>query len=782
MKIRWKIFLSVIITTAALFVTVIALLSNNFRKYTLDRSQELAQAYAKQAGNRAQAVLEKDMSAMRTLADAFSGYAKIPYEQRKPIYEDMMRSVLKNHPKYNSVWISWELNAINDKWYKSHGRQRTLVLKNPNGSIDIKIDSLELEQENFSSIYYAVKTSEEREFIIDPYFFSYDSEEYPDSILMSSIAVHVRDKNQYKGLVGLDVGLTELQDIISARLPLESAQTILISNNGTVVAHPNERYIGKNLENIISEENISRLLLSGIAKGEMFSFVSSNLHEEGEAFVTFSSFSVGESETPWAVAVTVPLEAITQEAYNNFYNSLLIGLISLVLLSGIIFIISANITRPLNRTAELMQTLEKGDIRLRTDRSMKRKDEVGEMSRSVRKLLEKLNDTVQFAIKIGKGDFDAKYELESKDDRLGKALIDMQNNLRRVEKERASKEEENLKNIWIQTGITKLGEILQENYQDYRSLTEVTVKFLVKHLDIPQAAIFVSEYEGKFLKNLNLSSAYAYDRMRNVKESFAPGESLVGRCAEEMKIITVTDIPDEYTVISSGLGREKPTFLMLLPLINDRRVQGVLELASFSKLPEHKVEFLEVSAERLAAEILNITNDLETAKILEQLEEQSKRMSEKEDEAKNVIKELEQTTDRLDRQRFENKKIIEALSSVTSVVFFDVQGRITDLNQKNMEMFGVKKEDYIGKTHFDILSEAKEKTEWFEAFWDDLRNGKTREKEYYISRDDSEMWLHETFIPIKGRTGVVKQIINIGIDITQQRLLERKLDELQNKH
>ncbi len=779
MKIRWKIFISVIVTAAALFLLVIMLLSSNFRNYSLNRAEELTQAYAMQSANRAQAILEKDMGAMRTLADAFSGFDDIPLNVRKPIYEDMMRSVLKNHPKYISVWTSWELSAINNDWLKNHGRERTLLLREPDGSIDLIIDSLELESDNYESTYYQIKTSKHREFIVNPYFYTYESEAYTDSILETSIAVQIRQNNQYKGLVGLDVKLVELQSIIKADLPLDSVNMFLVSNNGILVAHKNDALIGESVTELLDEGDLSSDFLANIKKGELFSFVSEEAGN-GQSYTVYAPFTVGDSKTPWGVAVSVPLSVITKEAYRNFYDSLLIGLLGLLFLSGILFIISANITRPIIRTADLMRSLEKGDIRLRTDRSMTRKDEVGEMTRSVRKLLEKLNDTVQFAVKIGQGDFDTEYKLESENDRLGKALVDMQNNLKRIQQEREEKEAENKRNIWLQSGITKLGEILQDNYPEHKSLTDVTLKFLVKHLDIPQAAIFIGEYENEYLQRLTLSSAYAYGRKKNIQDSFELGEGLVGRCAEEKKTILITDIPQNYTAITSGLGEEKPNFLMLLPLINDRRVQGVIEIASFKELPGHKKEFLEVSAERLAAEILNITNDIETKKIMRQLEAQSEAMKEKEQQTKDFIQKLEKTSEVLDKQRFENKMMVEALSSVTSVVFYDTEGHITDLNQKNQEMFGIKKEDYIGKTHFDILPDAKTNPEWFEKFWEDLRSGKTREKEYYIKNEEREMWLHETFIPIKNRKGEVVQIINIGIDITQQRLLERKLQELQN--
>ncbi|MEA2041468.1 MAG: GAF domain-containing protein [Bacteroidota bacterium] len=779
MKIRWKIFISVMTVAGTLFLLVIAILSNNFRKYSLSQTKKLTDSYAQQSANRAQTILGKDMSAMRTLADAFSIYNSIPQETRKPIFEDIMKSLLKSHPKYLSVWVSWELSSINEKWYKTHGRQRTLVLKNPDGTTSVIIDSVEIEKENYGSTYYNLKTSKNQEFIVDPYFYTYESEAYTDSILETSIAVQIRENEEYRGLVGIDVKLTELENITNSDIPIDSASMTLISNNGTLVAHKNKSHIGKSVKEILGKDYNEKEILNKIELGQHFSITSTDSLGGNEIYTTFVPFKVGGSNKAWSVGIAVPTEVITQAAYNNFYYSLLFGLIGFIILAGIIFILAANITRPLMRTVNLMHKLEKGEIGLKTDRSMKRSDEIGEMSRSIRKLLEKLNYTVEFAHKVGEGDFETKYELSSEKDRLGKALLNMQNNLSQADDERSKKEDESTIAAFIQKGVSTISDIAQSNNKDFQTLSEPIVKYIVKHLNIPQAAIFISEYSRDRLEKLELTYAYAYNKKKNIKDQYELGESLVGRCAKEQKTIILNEIPENYSIINSGLGEENPSHLILVPLVTEQKTQGILELAAFKPIAESSVEFLEIAAERIAAEILNIANDLETQKILNQLESKSDEMKASEAENKKIIAEMGKSSEVLEAQRFENSQIVKALSSVTSVVFYDTKGRITDLNQKNQQMFNIEKKDYIGKTHMEILPEARFNYKWFKQFWDDLRAGKTRDKTYYIENEDKEMWLHETFIPLKNEDDQVEQIINIGIDITEQKLLKRRLEELQ---
>ncbi len=765
MKIRWKIFIPVVVIITTVFLVVILLLSNNFKKYSITQGKLLAKSYSKQVANKAQAVLSKDMSAMRTLADAFSGFRSIKPENRKYIYENIMTSVLKNHPKYNAVWASWNLNAIDNNWHKPYGRQITVALKKPNGNIIINIDSLDLKQENYASTYYKVKSSENREFIVDPYFFKYNTEDYKDSILMTSLAVHILENNEYRGLVGLDMGLNELQGSINTFLPIENTQTILISNNKTIVIHPNQSYIGKKLDRLLTNKNILKALSDSIAKDKDFSVVGTALNDAGEEFITFTPLVIGEASTPWMAMVAVPLRQITKEAEDNFFNSLLIGLIGTLPIYILIYLASSGIVKAFNEVIKIMDALKEGNFDVAPCRLDTKKDEIGEIARSVNKLKNKMTEAIIFIEKIGEKKLDTEYKLSSQNDRLGKALIKMQDGLKKIETEKVLKEKENKENLWMQNGIITFSEILQENYTEYKSLSNTVVKFLVRHFKIPQIAFFIAKYENRVLKKLHLISAYAYDKTRTQHVDFAVGESLVGRCAEEMKPIIITDIPPDYTNISSGLGNEIPKFLTLIPLINDQKIQGVLELASFKTLPKYKQDFLEVLAERLALEIQNIANNIATKEIFEQLEEQSKLIVEKDNEAKKIINDLENTTEKLNQQRFENEEIIKAFSLVNSIIIFDVEGKVIDINEKKLKILGGKKEDYIGKLHFEVFS--KDNTMLFENIWNELMNGKIYEKDFYIQKGNKKLQLHETFVPLKDEKGVVKKIITIGTEINK---------------
>lgn len=66
-----------------------------------------------------------------------------------------------------------------------------------------------------------------------------------------------------------------------------------------------------------------------------------------------------------------------------------------------------------------------------------------------------------------------------------------------------------------------------------------------------------------------------------------PVEQGIGLCGEVIitkEVRIITSIPDEYLVVSTGLGESKPCFLCILPVILGENVIGLIELASFKML------------------------------------------------------------------------------------------------------------------------------------------------------------------------------------------------------
>lgn len=94
-------------------------------------------------------------------------------------------------------------------------------------------------------------------------------------------------------------------------------------------------------------------------------------------------------------------------------------------------------------------------------------------------------------------------------------------------------------------------------------------------------------YQAKKEKNkrfIELFSSFAFNLPESKTIKYEFGEGLAGQVAKEKKNINIEDIPEGYITIISGLGASSPNHLAILPIVENKEVVYVVEIASFNKI------------------------------------------------------------------------------------------------------------------------------------------------------------------------------------------------------
>ena len=146
-------------------------------------------------------------------------------------------------------------------------------------------------------------------------------------------------------------------------------------------------------------------------------------------------------------------------------------------------------------------------------------------------------------------------------------------------------------------------------------------------------------------------AAFAFDREKFIKKHVELGEGLVGTCALEKQTIYLTEIPQNYVQITSGLGGANPNSLLLVPLQIENDVLGVIEMASFSKFEKYKIEFVEKVAESIATTLKSVRVNTQTSELLERSQQQAEEMAAQEEEMRQNMEELQATQEESTRNR-----------------------------------------------------------------------------------------------------------------------------------
>ena len=138
---------------------------------------------------------------------------------------------------------------------------------------------------------------------------------------------------------------------------------------------------------------------------------------------------------------------------------------------------------------------------------------------------------------------------------LSRSFSEMTNQLRTVNGE-------NERRSWLQDGMEGLNNSIRGD-KDMADLCREIVSYLARYLNMQTGAMYVLNEDNE----LQLMGTYAWRQRNQSQTRFAIGDGLVGQAALEKQPIELTNVPDNYLEIESGLGGTKPSHIIILPLV-----------------------------------------------------------------------------------------------------------------------------------------------------------------------------------------------------------------------
>jgi hypothetical protein len=218
-------------------------------------------------------------------------------------------------------------------------------------------------------------------------------------------------------------------------------------------------------------------------------------------------------------------------------------------------------------------------------------------------------------------------------------------------KELETAQEEERKRQWMSEGLAQTVNIFRE-YDDLQAMGDRIIAHIVHYLSANQGGLFVvGKKEDK--ECLRLLACYAYERKKYEEKTIAIGQGLLGQTYLEKKHTYLTNIPENYVNITSGLGEATPGALLIVPLIINEEVEGILELASFQEFKPHEIEFIQMLSENIAATLRNGRVSAQTKVLLEETQQQAEEMRAQEEEMRQNMEELQAMQEQSERLRTE---------------------------------------------------------------------------------------------------------------------------------
>ncbi len=271
---------------------------------------------------------------------------------------------------------------------------------------------------------------------------------------------------------------------------------------------------------------------------------------------------------------------------------------------------------------------------------------------------------------------------------------------------------------WIIEGQRKLTEVLSKNYKDFQLLADEVISQLVQFMNARQGGLFVvSESNDSASNVLDLVSCYAFDRKKYINRTIELGEGLIGQVWQEEKTIYIESIPEDHTIIKSGLGDSQPISLLIVPLIESNEVHGIIEIASFKRLDPYQVEFVEKIGENIASTLSSVKVNNKTQKLLSESQKLTEKMKYQEEQMRQSLSELEATQEEIKRREFQKEQELKLFAEKFDEEVAKFEERERNLNA---EISTLKKQVEFAKTDNDKIREMQLMMEEHEKVKNDL--------------------------------------------------------------
>ncbi|WP_336516812.1 HAMP domain-containing protein [Pollutibacter soli] len=221
---------------------------------------------------------------------------------------------------------------------------------------------------------------------------------------------------------------------------------------------------------------------------------------------------------------------------------------------------------------------------------------------------------------------------------------------------------------WLKSNLAKFGQMLQ-GQKDLQTVTQKILSELAQVVNAHHGAFYILRQDDETQKfKLTLFASYAYRASKNIPLEFGIGEGLVGQCALEKERIMLTNVPDNYIKINSGLGSASPANLIVEPVLFENKVKAVIELASLESFSMTHLAFISQLTESIGIVLNTIEANTRTEELLAQSQSLAGELKIQQEELRRTNDELQDKALLLVKQKNEveakNKEVEEARRSL----------------------------------------------------------------------------------------------------------------------
>ena len=298
--------------------------------------------------------LDSALTAARDMGNSALALREAGISDRQSLNQ-LLVHYLSAHPSFLSMSMAFEPNAFDDKdavfagqsGEDPAGRYARYVDRDATGKPTLHLLT-DIETPG-SGDYYLLPKQRHKDVIIEPYIYPYNGVD----VMLTSIAAPIMRDGHFLGSVTSDFSLATLQSMIGAIKPWNgTGYALLLSAGNNVVSSPDKGAAGKPYAGHIAGHDVTR--------------VNDPLLKE-EVFITWQAIAVGNSQTPWKLAIITPVSEVMAEARAFLLKAIVMMVLSIVAVSLVMAqIFTRKVDRPVggepSEAAGIALAVARGDL------------------------------------------------------------------------------------------------------------------------------------------------------------------------------------------------------------------------------------------------------------------------------------------------------------------------------------------------------------------------------------------------------------------------------------
>jgi len=378
-NLKLKLNIYILSSATLVFGLTIGYISFRLNQIAYSNAIEIVKGSAREYQTKISEDLTVMMESARTISNAFNSYPSLKPEIRDDVYDSILRKNLEQNPTYLSVGVYWELKALNKDYKKRNGRYYNGFFREGSRITNQKAVEDTTNQE-LTTTYYQVR-KKNQDVIINPYY-DQTTKGVKDILMTSLLAPINNNSGEFEGMVGIDVSLSEMNQIIARVKPYAEAVSYMVSENRTIVAHTNTELTGKNFFSSLAADSAQfQKYILGKNSLSANSFSYKNLNSGIDYFVAFEPILINNKETNWFIGIEVPKTVILSEARTAMIRLIVAAIVALLVLCVVIIVIADKITSPIIKAVEFAKAIADGN--LNTQLPIEQNDEIGDLAESL---------------------------------------------------------------------------------------------------------------------------------------------------------------------------------------------------------------------------------------------------------------------------------------------------------------------------------------------------------------------------------------------------------------